>query len=254
MDIAHPGGEDSFRPADAGHPEVAADLRRRILDGEFGPVGRLPSEAALAREYGTTRAKVRTALVRLARQSLLESRPREGWHVRAGHRTQGFDRMLSFAQWASAGGLEAGGLITGRARRPADAREARVLGIRLGEPLPTFTRVRTLGGRAVMVERSTWAPWLSALIDAMPDDVSSTTAALAEAGIHVASGTHRIEAVPASTEDAALLGVRRSAPLLQVTRITTARDDRTVELGVDRYQADVIAFEVEAGESTRTLA
>ena len=67
----------------------------------------------------------------------------------------------------------------------------------------------------------------------------------AEAGIRVASTNHRIEAAAATTEDAALLGVRRSSPLLQVGRTTTTREGRLVELGVDRYRAGAIAFEIE---------
>ncbi|WP_348786648.1 GntR family transcriptional regulator [Leifsonia sp. NPDC080035] len=241
---------------DAGAPRyarVAADLRRRIAEGDVAVGARLPSEAALAAEYGVTRSVVRGALAQLARQSLVVSRPRGGWVVQPRHRTQGFDRMLSFAQWAVDGGRVPGGAITSRERRPATAREAQLLRIRWQEPLIAFTRVRTLDGRRVMVERSTWAPWLTPVIEALPDDVVSTAEALAAEGIHITSGTHRIEAVAASTEDAALLGVRRSSPLLQVTRITTTREGRIVELGVDRYLSGAIAFEVAAGESQRTL-
>jgi GntR family transcriptional regulator len=240
-------------PAAAHYAEIVADLRRRILDGEFAVGSRLPSEATLAQEYGVTRSPVRRAMAQLARQSLVLSRPRGGWIVQAHHQTQGFDRMLSFAQWAESGGRIPGGLIASRERRPATAREARLLGIRLGEPLLCFTRVRTLDGRPMMVERSAWAPWVAPAIDAVPDDVGSTTAALAEAGIRVTSGNHRIEAVAASKQDAELLGVRRSSPLLQVGRITTTREERIVELGVDRYRAGTIAFEVNAGETTRTV-
>lgn len=249
---AQPQGLASPRTAPR-YAEVAASLRTRILAGEF-PVGaRLPSEAALADDLGVTRSLVRAALAQLARQSLVVSRPRGGWVVQARHQTQGFDRMLSFAQWAIDGGRSPGGLIAVREQRPATAREAQVLKARLEEPLLRFTRVRTLDGRRVMVERSVWAPWVTPVIEAMPDDAVSTTEALAEAGIRVTSGTHRIEAVAASKEDAELLGVRRSGPLLQVTRVTTTREGRVVELGTDRYVSGAIAFEVAAGESTRTV-
>jgi GntR family transcriptional regulator len=239
--------------AAARYAELVANLRQRILDGEFAVGSRLPSEATLAEEYGVTRSPVRRAMAHLARHSLVLSRPRGGWIVQASHQTQGFDRMLSFAQWAESGGRVPGGMIAAREYRPATAREGRLLGIRLGEPLLCFTRVRTLDARPMMLERSAWAPWVAPAIESVPDDVVSTTAALAEAGIRVTSGNHRIEAVAASTQDAELLGVRRSSPLLQVDRITTTRDGRIVELGVDRYRAGTIAFEVNAGESTRTV-
>jgi GntR family transcriptional regulator len=233
--------------------DVAADLRRRIHTGEFVAGTRLPSEASLAEEYRVTRSLVRGAMAKLARQSLVLSRPRDGWLVQARHHTQVFDRMLSFAQWAEHGGRVVGGVISGRERRPADASEAQRFGVRLGEPVAAYTRVRTLDGLVVMVERSVWAPWVADLVDRMPDDVVSTTAALALEGVRVTSGNHRIEAVAASSQDAALLGVRRSSPLLQVTRTTATREGRVVELGVDRYRPGTIAFDVNAGESTRAV-
>ncbi len=234
------------------YANIVSDLRQRIVDGEFAVGSRLPAEEALAHEYGVTRSPVRRAMAQLARQSLVVSRPHGGWIVQARHQTQGFERMLSFSEWAQSGGRVPGGRIHSRERRGATADEARQLGIRLGEPILTFIRVRTLDGRPMMVERSAWAPWVAPSIDEIPDDVVSTTAALAAVGIRVTSGNHRIEAVAASKRDAELLGVRRSSPLLQVGRVTTTREGRIVELGVDRYLAGTIAFQISAGETTRT--
>lgn len=46
------------------HAAVAAQIERRIADGTYRVGWRLPNEQALAQEYGTTRARVRTALAR----------------------------------------------------------------------------------------------------------------------------------------------------------------------------------------------
>ena len=43
---------------------IAADLRRRIAEGDFPAGVRLPSEAALGTEYGTTRSVIRGARAR----------------------------------------------------------------------------------------------------------------------------------------------------------------------------------------------
>lgn len=239
------------QPEGTGYSVIAAKLRQRIDAGEFAVGSRMASEASLALEYGVTRSLVRRALAQLARQSLVRSSPRGGWFVQAPHQGQGFDRMQSFSEWAQAGGRVPGARVASRTHRPASAREAQVLGVGLGEPLLCITRLRLLDGAPVMVERSTWAPWVAALIEALPDDAVSTTAALASAGIRVALGSHRIEVAAASKPDAALLGVRRSSPLLQVSRVTTTSDGRVIELGEDRYRAGTIAFDVNAGESTR---
>lgn len=224
-----------------------ADLARRIDEREFVPGSRLPSEQTLADEYGTTRSRVRTVLAALARQGRLASRAKSGWHVVSPHQTQPLAEMRSFAQWASQHDRRAGGRIFYRERQPVDATYARVLGLRLDEPVLCTGRVRTLDGRKVMVERSTWAPWVTPVIEDVPDDLVSTTAVLAERGIEVLVGEHRIEAVGASSEDAGLLGVRRSSPMLQISRTTFTPDGRIVEVGVDHYLAGVVAFVVGAG-------
>lgn len=237
------------RPARGGtNGQIAADIEARIVDGEFAPGGRLPSEAALATEYDATRGRVRTVLAALARRGVVVARPRVGWVAQARHRTQTFDRMLSFSQWADQHGRVVGGRVVGREDGPATAHEAQVLGIGLGEEVHRFTRTRTLDGRLVMVERSVWAPWVGRAVRAMPDDTGSVTGELGRAGIEVVRGEHRIEAVAASSLDADLLGVRRSSPLLQVSRATATRAGRPVEYGVDRYLPHVIAFDVTAGE------
>jgi GntR family transcriptional regulator len=229
------------------HGVVAADLVRRIDAGEFTAGMRLPSEQTLAQEYATTRSRVRTALAALARRGALASRPNSGWVVQSPDQTQPLTEMRSFAQWATEHGREHGGRIVERRHRPVDAAHARILGLRLEESVLQVTRLRTLDGRVVMVERSTWAPWASSVVDAMPDDVVSTTGVLAAHGIEVLVGDHRIEAVGASSEDAGLLGVRRSSPLLQIGHSTFTREGRIVEVGVDRYVTGVIAFVVGAG-------
>jgi GntR family transcriptional regulator len=225
--------------------DAVGELRARILSGELPAGARLPSELELAATQGASRGAVRGALAALARQGLIESRRGAGWFVQS-TQTQGFDRMRSFTQWALALGRAPGGRIVERDVRLATPREARLLGIGTGDDVLHMTRVRTLEDRDVMVERSTWAPWVIPHVEHMPDDVLSTTRLLAGAGIVITHGNHRIEAVAASSDDARLLGVRRSSPMLQVRRETYAANGRPVECGEDRYVPHTISFEAQA--------
>ncbi|GAA1779959.1 GntR family transcriptional regulator [Agromyces lapidis] len=225
--------------------DLVGELRRRIASGELTAGTRLPSELQLAAVQGSSRSAVRSALAVLARQGLVESRRGAGWYVQA-FTSEGFDRMRSFTQWAEARGRVSGGRIVARARRRATPREARLLGIGTGEEVLHMIRVRTLEGRSVMVERSSWAPWVLPHVEFMEDDTHSTTRLLAEAGIVITHGNHRIEAVAASSEDARLLGIRRSSPMLQVRRETYAANGRPVECAEDRYLPHTISFEAQA--------
>lgn len=61
--------------------QVAADLRRRIGEGEFP--ARLPAEQALAEEYETAQTTVRKALALLREQGVIETE--HGWGSRPVH-------------------------------------------------------------------------------------------------------------------------------------------------------------------------
>lgn len=242
------------RPGPPASPAaVAFDLEQRIGLGEFAAGERLPSELALAREYGTTRPRIRTALASLARRGLVASRPGTGWLVLTRHQSQTVGQVLTFSQWAAANGFKFGGRIVHRERDRATAREARELGIGLGEQVIRFARVRAVDDRPVMIERSTWAPQVLEVIEALPEDVPSVFAALADAGVSTALAGHRIEAVAASSSDAFLLNVRRSAPMLQVTRTTVTLGGQVIEFAVDRYVPNFVTFDVKPQDVVRTL-
>ncbi|MGI5246717.1 GntR family transcriptional regulator [Dactylosporangium sp. CA-139066] len=58
----------------AGFREVARTLRRQILDGEYAPGARLPSEADLAKRFGCSRDTVRDAMAILTYEGHVVSR------------------------------------------------------------------------------------------------------------------------------------------------------------------------------------
>ena len=63
------------------YEEIAQRLRARILDGTYRPGQKLPSEAALCREFSASRLSVRSALGQLAAQGLIETHQGKGSFV-----------------------------------------------------------------------------------------------------------------------------------------------------------------------------
>ena len=61
--------------------EIAEDLRRRIVGGEFPPGARLPSETDLAAAYRVSRVTIRTAAKALESQGLVDIRHGSGMFV-----------------------------------------------------------------------------------------------------------------------------------------------------------------------------
>lgn len=224
---------------------IASDLSRRITEGEFALGDSLPPELALATHYGVSRGTLRSALALLERQGAVAPRQGSGWTIRSTLHRQGFEQLRSFAQWARSRGMEPGGLVVESTRRTPTLHEAAVL--RLAEPASLVlhvTRIRSLDGRSVMLERAVYPPWMSEVIESIAADEPSVVQAMQRRGVVSVHADHSIDAVAASSDDARLLAVRRGGPLLRVRRTTFARDGRAIEHGDDRYLAGAMAFQV----------
>jgi len=59
---------------------IQAELKKRVLDGEFVPGDRLNVDE-LARVLNVSKTPIREALGRLAREGIVQSKPRIGWRV-----------------------------------------------------------------------------------------------------------------------------------------------------------------------------
>ncbi|MBE4790662.1 GntR family transcriptional regulator [Streptomyces sp. NE06-02F] len=78
--IIRSGGVSVAQPE---YLRIAADLRRRISSGEYGPGDQIPTLPALCREYGgVSETTIRNALRLLANEGLIETRARAGTRVR----------------------------------------------------------------------------------------------------------------------------------------------------------------------------
>jgi len=226
----------------ARYERIADELRDDILAGEH-PVGaQLPTEAELAARYSAARGTVRQAVAVLVAEGLVGSRQGARRIVLGKARSQSFAELHSFAQWARANGYRFGGRVISQRRRAAKPAESAKLGT---EEVLEVLRVRTLEGEPVLVERTVYAGWLAPAVEVLPARTESVTEALYDAiGLVFAYGEHLIDAVAASAEDARLLSVRRSSPLLRQRRMTTTHEGRPVEWSEDRYRAGSVAFSV----------
>ncbi|MBF8186078.1 GntR family transcriptional regulator [Nonomuraea sp. K274] len=221
---------------------IADELRDEILSGAH-PVGsQLPSEAELAGRFRAARGTVRQAVAVLAAEGLVGSRQGARRIVLGNARSQSFAELHSFAQWARANGHRFGGQVIEQRRRPASAAECARLG---GGEVLEVLRLRSLEGEPVLVERTVYAGWVAAAVETLPPGCESVTEALYDSiGLVFAYGEHLIDAVPANTRDADLLGVRRGSPLLRQRRTTTTHEGRPVETSDDRYRAGSVAFSI----------
>ncbi|MGQ7312625.1 GntR family transcriptional regulator [Microbacterium arabinogalactanolyticum] len=237
------------------HREILSDLLTRIVDDEFVPGATLPSESALAQSYGTTRGTVRRALAGLQTRGLLTPVQGSGWVVRSSRQHQSFDELRSFAQWARGKRMVPGGRVHAADFGEASAYEARRLRIGVRSRVLRVTRVRTLDGRIVMLERTCYPEWIADRVATIPGDEASVVEALSrDFGVITAHADHAMDVVAVSSTDAELLGVRRGGPLLRVRRVSCTPGGAPIEYGEDRYLPDTVTFVVSASRSSTALS
>ena len=231
--------------------DIAEDLADRVLRGEFDATGVLPAEHDLAADYAVARGTVRNALGLLRDRRVLTARAGSRWRVRTTSLGHDAGALESFGQLARARGHEPGGRVVAVEERPATVRERRLFRAAHDERVLHVVRVRSLDGVDVMLERTAYAPWVAAVIRTIPGGQTSVSATLEDRfGIRVGSAVTTVDALLADDADAALLGVRPGAALLQVRRSSTAEDGRPLEAGDDRYVAGTVPLRIRAASAT----
>ncbi len=182
--------------------KVAEDIKAAIAAGGYAAGNRLPSESELAERYSVSRGTIRQAFAALRADGVIASRRGARRVVLGGPPVQSFGELLSFSRWARALGEIPGGQVVAMQRRPANAGEAGRLAIEPGAPVYHLTRVRTLSGRPVMIERGAYPDRVGVLVAGLDLENDSITERLEELGIVFADAEHVMDAIPASAEDA----------------------------------------------------
>jgi GntR family transcriptional regulator len=236
------------------YQKVAEDIKAAIAAGTYPANTKLPSESELAERYSVSRGTIRQAFAALRADGVIASRRGARRVVIGGPRVQSFGELLSFSRWARAIGEVPGGRVITLTRRPATAGEADRLALPPGSQVWSLVRVRLLSERPVMVERAAYPGQVGALIAEMDLSVDSITERLEGLGVVFADAEHVIDAVPASAEDARLLGVRAGVPLLRERRFTTDRSGQPVEWSDDRYLGSATAFSIHNSVAVNALS
>jgi DNA-binding GntR family transcriptional regulator len=224
-------------------PDVKVDViadafRQRILAGEYGTSGRLPSLRLLAEEYGTTRETLNKVVQRLQAEGLLVSQGRAGVFVskprtRIPGITARFDLYL---QEQGLTPVETN--IDEPAVVAAPSEVAKVFGIAEGAPVVRRMRLQGTATIPYRLAENFYPVDLAggSILEQMQKDARfDVLLAIKEAHGKVIKRVHEdvIGRLPTSREQE-LLKIVRNAPVLEVHRTNFAEDDDTTVMMFNR--------------------
>ncbi|MCA3268594.1 MAG: GntR family transcriptional regulator [Azospirillum sp.] len=218
------------------YAQVKDALIRRLVDADWKPGQALPNEFALAAEYGVSQGTMRRALDELAQANLVVRRQGKGTFVAEHTRERAMFHFLHLETDSGQRAQPESRVFAMKAGAPT-REEARRLELPALARVVRLSRVRLLDGAAAIVERIALPGARFPGLEKMDrTELPNELYALYQSrwGVSVARAVERLKAVPASAEDAGLLGVTAGTPLLEIDRLARALDGRPCELRLSR--------------------
>lgn len=222
--------------------QIKESLKRQILDGEYGPHERLPSENALMNTFGVSRITVRQALRDLLAEGLVFSAQGKGTFVSKPKAVQDIHRLEGFNEAMASKGYETSArLISLRETRPPrDVQEA--LKLPRGADVIEVKRVRYLNREPVSVDTSFFPLAVGRRL--FGRDLSGDIFPMLEnqLGIPLGAADIRLEARPAEEAVAALLHIEPGNPIMWVTRLTHSETGEPIDFEYLAFRGDAYQY------------
>jgi GntR family transcriptional regulator len=223
-------GRFSTRPL---YLQVKDTLIQRILAGAWKPGAAIPNEIDLSRELGISVGTVRKALDEMESERLISRRQGRGTFVI----DQSSDECaIRFSNIRDADGVRISGSVESCeiVSATANEAEARMLNLRLGDPVFRLHRLRSHDGQAYMIEDSS-IPQARFPGLAQESEISASIVVLAHRyGLLLARVEEKISVAVADASSAAALKIAEGTPLLKLDCVVYAIDGRPIEWRVAR--------------------
>lgn len=225
--------------------QIADALAASIRDGAYLPGAQLPTEAALAAEFGVNRHTARRALSVLATEGLVRAAQGKGTFVEARPLPYPIGRRTSFTENISGAGHQAGGELISAVVEPATADVAARLGIAAGAPVLRTEIRRFSDGVPVSTGRSCYPlPRFDGFAHAFRA-TGSVTAALAACGVadyrrHATDISARL----ATAEEAALLDLAPGRIVMLVDSVNVDAGGVPIQTTRALFAADRVQLKV----------
>jgi GntR family transcriptional regulator len=225
--------------------QLMQDLRSRIERGDWQPGDLVPSERDLCETHSISRMTVRRALAELTHEGLLRREPGRGTFVAQPKLRKPLSRLNSFTEEMGARGKQAGAQILHLEEIPAKPLVAGMLQVQIEQKVILVERLRLADGAPVAIEAShLWFDGCQALL--RETLTGSIYRLLREQfGLIPTRALEEIEAGACGTQEARLLRITPSKPVLVMRRQTFDQHDRPFEYVESVYRADKYLLSVE---------
>lgn len=220
--------------------EVRNRVAAQISAGTLRAGDRLPSERQLEEGFGAARGTIRGALFQLEAEGLIYRKDRSGWYVSPPPIVYDPTRWESFMAYVKAQGRTPKTETLSKQEIPADPLLAELFGVPQGSPLFAIRRLRSIDGRAVLVERIIVDPAIAPGLLEQSLDISLTGVLKSHYGVSVSRNKVSMKPFALLGDDAETLRVRSGLPGLSVIRVSFDPAGRIVEYDEESWRHDSV--------------
>ena len=206
----------------------------------LAPGSKLPPERTLAEEFEISRVTVRQALIRMEAEGLIFREERRGWFVSPPRIRYDPTANTSFTESITKQGRVAGTTVLSKQQVAASKWISNLLRCAVGVPIFFISRLRSVDGRAVMVEQiHVNAKRCPGLLD-YPLDQSMTDLMLEKFGIIEHRTQISMRPTALSDQPAKALGASVGTPSLYLSRTILDQLKEVVEFDQEFWRHDAI--------------
>lgn len=216
--------------------QIANALRQEIVSGGRVPGEQLPTEAALAARFAVNRHTVRRAIEELSRAGLVRVEQGRGSFVAEDVIDYLVAPRTRFSEWVRRHNKEPSGQVVQLRELAADATVGAALHLRPGGKVVLLERVGFADDRPISLTSHYFpATRLRGVMEALRTAAGITEALKAVGVLDYVRQSSRVSARMPNAEEAELLRMARTRPLLVAENINVDRAGQVVEYGVGRY-------------------
>ncbi|HEY8447067.1 MAG TPA: GntR family transcriptional regulator [Thermomicrobiales bacterium] len=232
---------------------IARSFEQQIRAGTLPPGSPIPSERALASEYGISRMTARRAIDVLAQRGLVERRGRAGTFVARPKLIWDFTSVAGLHEQLSRQGVVPSSDVLRAETVPAgelDPDVGRMLELEPDQPVHVVCRRRLGDGEPLALEESYFPA--RRFPDLLQQDLGASIYGILATcySVHPVRAHQEIEPTLLPASAAAALGTGPDIPVLRVTRTAWDAFGQPIEFARDIYRGDRLRFVAETGAPT----
>lgn len=227
--------QDAMTPL---YVQLMDEVEKSIKKGVYKPGDKIMTETEMAREYGVSLITVRKAIGSLMEKGLVVKKQGKGTFVTKPKYARNMKKLQSFSEMCAQMGVTPGAKMLENRLIPADSKVASRLRIERGSNVVYISRLRYADQEPVQIERSFFPLKYAFLLDADFDDNSLFDYLREKAGVRVASSEKMIELCRATSEEAALLGLKKGDYLLFVRSTAFDKNGDPMYCGIQIINGD----------------